>query len=283
MRLILFYSLNIILEVIILMSNEVYSVFKTSGQLFSPQLIREFGAFDGLLLSALIQSQYSQKLYNDNYFEYDYTIVESQTGFTKDQQLLALNDLSDRHALTTKYEGVPVKCYIKLNDDLLSSIFGISSKDKLKIDNIKQFKKLATKPKSVTKGKNKFQQFYAMATEHFADKDLLELLYKYLQEKIGAISYNQWELCLKHLEEYGLQYSPANRKTGMTLMVEKAIAGGWFDFYKISDYELQQHTTIGYNQFGEPNVEKLQGDVDEWGKNCNFDLAVDENGNPIKF
>ena len=266
------------------MPNEIYSQFKLTSQIFNPLLIKHFGAFDGLFLGALLPSQYNQKLYNDNYFEYQSDLIEQQTGFTKQQQLTALNDLIEQKAVYTKYEGVPVQCYIKLNEDLLSSIFNISTEATVKVSNIAQFKQLGVKTKATSKGKNKFQQFYKMASERFADKDLLDLLYKYLQDKIGSISHAQWEICLKHLEEYGLQYPVASRKAGMLLMVEKAIAGGWFDFYKISDYELQQHTNTGYNQFGEPvQNNKSAGDTDEWGKNCNFDLALDENGQPIKF
>jgi hypothetical protein len=192
--------------------------------------------------------------------------------------------LLEQKALVTKYEGVPVQCYIKLNETLLLELFNVSTETAVKVTNIAQFKQLGSKTKANSKGKNKFQQFYKMASERFSDKDLLDLLYKYLQDKIGAISHSQWEICLKHLEEYGLQYPVTSRKIGMLLMVEKAIAGGWFDFYKISDYELQQHTNTGYNQFGEPiQNNKTTGDTDEWGKNCNFDLALDENGQPIKF
>jgi hypothetical protein len=266
------------------MLTEIYAKYKAESSAFSPVLIRHFGAFDGLFLCSLLYWQYSKKLYNDNYFEYFPKQIEQQTGFTKEQQLVALNDLLEYKAIDVKYEGVPVKSFIRLNEELLAKLFEVTKESQAKIDNINQFKKLGTKTKPTGKSKNKFQQFYSMATEKFSDKDLLDLLYKYLQDKIGALSHSQWELCLKHLEDAGIQYPPAIRKTGMLLMVEKAIAGGWFDFYKLTDYQLQQNQLSGFNQFGEPiNNNKSAGDKDEWGKNCNFDLAVDENGNPLKF
>ena len=266
------------------MFTDVFTSYKANNSTFSPILVKQFGAFDGLMLSALLYWQCSQKLYNNDFFEYNSKDLQVQTGLQPNDQLLAIHDLAITGALETKPEGVPAKLYIKLNLNMLKDLFDVSEANATKINNIKQFKQLSNKPKASTKGKSKFQQFYSIATEKFSDKDLLDLLYKYLKEKIGAISKGQWEVCLKHLEEAGLQYAPQVRKAGMLLMVEKAIAGGWFDFYKVSDYELQQHTQTGYNQFGESvQNNRTTGDIDEWGKNCNFDLAVDENGNPIKF
>lgn len=266
------------------MFTDVFTSYKATNSIFSPTLVKRFGALDGLMLSALLYWQCNQKLYTNDFFEYNAIDIQDQTGLHKNDQLIAIHNLMSANALETRPEGVPAKLYIKLNLNMLKDLFNISEVNTTTINNIKQFKQLGNKAKAPIKGKSKFQQFYAMATEKFSDKELLDLLYKYLKEKIGAISKGQWEVCLKHLEEAGLQYAPQVRKAGMLLMVEKAIAGGWFDFYKVSDYELQQHTQIGYNQFGEPiQNNKTNGDTDAWGKNCNFDLAVDENGNPIKF
>lgn len=262
----------------------LFSFYKCNTSTFSPILIKNFGAFDGIFLSALIQICNTSVLMDD-YFEYIPQNITELTGFTSEQQLNAINDLVEHQVITIKYEGVPLRHYIKIEEDKLLPLYNVlSDNEKAKatnISNIAQFKRLS---KSPTKGKNKFQQMYKKATEKFSDKDLLDLLYKYLQERIGAISYNQWDMCLKHLSEYGMQYPPSLRKVGMLCMVEKAIGGGWFDFYKISDYELQQLSNSGFNQFGEPvNNNTTNGEVDEWGKNKNFDLALDENGNPIKF
>ena len=262
-------------------NNELFSLYKCNTSTFSPILIKHFGAFDGIFLSAIIQTNNSSTLF-DGYFEYIPQNISELTGFTSEQQLTAINDLVEHKVITLKYDGVPLRHYIKLEEDKILPLYSeLRESNTANISNIAQFKRLS---KPSTKGKNKFQQMYKKATEKFSDKDLLELLYKYLQERIGSISYNQWDMCLKHLEEYGMQYPPSIRKTGMLLMVEKSIGGGWFDFYKISDYELQKLNISGFNQFGEPiNNNRSTGDVDSWGKNKNFDLAVDENGNPIKF
>ena len=115
---------------------DIYTKYKAELYSFSPRLIKQFGAVNGLFLSSLLYWQYSQKLYNDNYFCYCPEQLELQTGLDKEQQLLALNSLLDSNVIEIKYEGLPVNTYIRLNEATLLPVFEITQEQKTKIEQI---------------------------------------------------------------------------------------------------------------------------------------------------